>query len=127
MFRPLFEARLEYQQQQQLERNPKDPALVLLESQCKLYVEGTAVEPEDHSFVQALENSGRLEKGIDVKEISMTEGGKKKVLGWCAFTYQVDQASCAILHILPCSAPFQVGMESSTCKLGISMLRQSCP
>ena len=119
MFRPLFEARLEYQQQQQLERNPKDPALVLLESQCKLYVEGTAVKLENHSFVQALKNSGRLEKGIDVKEISMTEDGTKKVLGWCAFTYQVDQASCAILLVLPCIAPFQAGMESSTCKLGI--------
>ena len=105
VFRPLFEARLEYQQQQQQERNPKDPALVLLESQCKLYVEGTAVEPEGHSFVQALGNSGRLEKGIDVKEISMTEDGSKKVLGWCAFTYQVNTkplvlicSSCHAVH-----------------------------
>lgn len=63
---------------------------MLLESQCTLYVEGTAVKPEDHSFVQALRNSGRLDKDMNVKEISMHEDGKKKVLGWCAFTYQVD-------------------------------------
>ena len=114
VFRPVYEARLKYHQQQQLERNPKGPAPVLLEPRCRLYVEGTAGRPEDHAFVQALRNSGRINKDIDVKEISTIDKGKKKVLGWCAFTYQVDQASCAILLILPCSAPFQVGMESST-------------
>ena len=46
--------------------------------------------------------------------------GSKKVLGWCAFTYQVNTKPLVlILLILLCSAPFQVGMESSTCKLGI--------
>ena len=111
VFRPMFRARLKYQQQQQLERNPKGPAPVLLEPQCRLYVEGTAVKSEDHSFVQALQNGGRLNKDIDVKEISISENGQKKVLRWCAFTYQVHQASCAILLIRPCRAPFQVSMH----------------
>ena len=102
MFRPLLEARLQEQQRQQLERNPTGPVPVLLEPQCTLYVEGTAVRPEDHPFVQALQNCGRLNEGIDVKEISMTENGEKIVLGWCTFTHQVEQASCPVMLDLSC-------------------------
>ena len=126
VFRPLFEARLTEQQRQQLERNPKGPAPVLLEPQCKLYVEGTAVRPEDHPFVQALQHSGCLNEDIDVKEISIMEDGERKVLGWCAFTYQVEKASCAISLILPCRAPLRVSMNTSICHQAHSHSCASC-
>ena len=97
--RPLLKARVDEQRRQQQVLHPEHPAPVLLEPKIRLFVEGTEVKPEDHLFIRALEESGCINKEIDIKEIEgKDEGGRSVVLGWCAFTYQVSSTQ-SFLHM----------------------------
>ena len=61
----------------------------MLQPQCKLFVEGTEVTPEDHISVKALKETGQLDEELEVKEITCKHKGRTIVLGWRAFTDQV--------------------------------------
>lgn len=88
--RPLLEARLTEQKKQQLALDPEGPEPTLLEPKCRLFVEGTEVNFNEHLFVQALIHSGLVEEQIDVRTIwGEDDEGRKFILGWCAFTWQV--------------------------------------
>ncbi len=89
--RPLLAARVEEQKRQQQAVDPKRPAPELLQPTIKLFVEGTEMKPEDHIFIRALKESGCINKGIQVKEVTgKDEEGRSIVLGWCTFAYQAS-------------------------------------
>ncbi len=81
------------QKRQQQAIDPKRPAPVLLQPSIKLFVESTAMDPEDHTFIRALQKSGGIEKDIIVREVrGKDEQGRSVVFGWCTFTYQASSA-----------------------------------